>query len=299
MKSETRFEKSIVVHSIIDSIHHVGGRFLKKDFSSGMWYEMSRQQCKEKVGHAIRDAVNSFEARQKKKEKAIRDGYHIMGGAGSMSAASDMLMGGSNAMGRSHSSQKRRYSEMHHYHHHHQRSPPPVIDTDYSQRKRRRRSSSNNGAGMSVASMTTSAPLKPSPIQPPSSAPPGLVTRMPFIRRSPIARYTRSRTSANHSPPPMTTSSESASTATAASLPKVFSFDTKPAPQQRDEFQFHRDEAAASAVGGGDDDDNFDLAIDAVLGPSVTDESPPIHGGHHHHDHYHHHHAPPAPAPSP
>jgi len=67
MEAESRFEKSLVVHGIVDSIQREGGRFLKKDHKTGAWYELSRQQSKEKVGHAVRDAVNSFETRAKKK----------------------------------------------------------------------------------------------------------------------------------------------------------------------------------------------------------------------------------------
>jgi hypothetical protein len=67
MEAESRFEKSLVVHAIVDQIRGEGGRFLKKDHGTGRWYELSRQQSKEKVGHAVRDAANSLETRRKKK----------------------------------------------------------------------------------------------------------------------------------------------------------------------------------------------------------------------------------------
>jgi hypothetical protein len=69
MKVANRLEKSLVVHSIVDAIHGAGGRFLKKDFRSGKWYELSDKQGKEKVGHAIRDAVSSHENKKGKARK--------------------------------------------------------------------------------------------------------------------------------------------------------------------------------------------------------------------------------------
>lgn len=239
MKSETRFEKSLVVHSIIDSIHQVGGRFLKKDFSTSRWYEMSRQQCKEKVGHAIRDAVNSYEARQKKKEKAIRDGYI---GGGNSGITPEVLLS-IDKMDHSGSSQKRRFSEIH--------SETPIVETDYSSSHRKRRRKAREEV---ITSMTASMPLKPSPIQPPHS---GLVARMPPVQRSPIERHRPSRSA----PPPQL----------ASMPPQVFSFDRKAPPQQRDDFHH------GSYLRGGHSPtaDNFELAIDAVLGPMPSDvESP-------------------------
>lgn len=75
MKSVNRFGKSLVVHTIVDTIHSSGGRFLKKEFQTGKWHELSDQQAKEKVGHAIRDAVNAHETKQAKehgKEKPAK-----------------------------------------------------------------------------------------------------------------------------------------------------------------------------------------------------------------------------------
>ena len=36
-KSESRLEKSLVVHSIVESIRTAGGRFLKSDQATGRW----------------------------------------------------------------------------------------------------------------------------------------------------------------------------------------------------------------------------------------------------------------------
>jgi hypothetical protein len=69
MKSDNRFEKSSVVQLIGDTIREAGGRFLKRDFQLDKWYELSDQQAKEKVGHAVRDAVSAFESKESKKTK--------------------------------------------------------------------------------------------------------------------------------------------------------------------------------------------------------------------------------------
>jgi hypothetical protein len=66
-KADNRFEKSLVVHSIVERVRKEGGRFLKKSFANNAWTELNDQQAKEKVGHAIRDAVNALEHRAKKK----------------------------------------------------------------------------------------------------------------------------------------------------------------------------------------------------------------------------------------
>jgi hypothetical protein len=69
MEASNRFEKSLVIASIVDIIRATGGRFLKWDFQMGKWYELSSQQSKEKVGHAIRDAVSAYESKAKKDSK--------------------------------------------------------------------------------------------------------------------------------------------------------------------------------------------------------------------------------------
>ena len=65
-----RFQKSLVVHKIVDQIQSQGGRFLKREAKDGKWYELTQQQSKEKVGHAIRDAANSYSARQYVEEES-------------------------------------------------------------------------------------------------------------------------------------------------------------------------------------------------------------------------------------
>lgn len=287
---------------------------------------MSRQQCKEKVGHAIRDAVNSFEARQKKKEKAIRDGFPYATGAPS----SSMLLHSSGLHHR-----RQRFAEMHHvgqpshlhpmvpppsqhidpYHRH-----PPPPSTDYSQRKRRRRNSSRPDSIMTSSSPASASdmPLKPSPIQPPS----GLVTRMPPIQRSPIQREHYHRPSSSSSslaippphkvfsfgddedddnhhesvtlPPPVVPTLTGSTGVTSTSLAaasvkqdthhdlddsnhKVRHGCSTDADYNNSSSSYHPAQPRRSTAPRQQqhNDDNFDLAIDAVLGPMHPEESLP------------------------
>lgn len=64
INASTRLEKALVVLYIIDEIHAEGGKFLKK-VASENYQELTSQQCKDKVGHAIRDAVTSQEVKKK------------------------------------------------------------------------------------------------------------------------------------------------------------------------------------------------------------------------------------------
>jgi len=68
LNTDNRFQKSMVVHGIVNQIKARGGRFLKQD-KTGKWVELRDQQTKEKVGHAIRDAASAWENRQKKKDR--------------------------------------------------------------------------------------------------------------------------------------------------------------------------------------------------------------------------------------
>lgn len=64
--SESRLAKSRVVQRIVEKIKGEGGRFLKRDRSSGGWVELDTKSCRDKVGHAIRDAANLIESRKQK-----------------------------------------------------------------------------------------------------------------------------------------------------------------------------------------------------------------------------------------
>lgn len=70
--ADTRFAKSLVVLEIINKIRFRGGRFLKQDTKNGQgWYELSEQQAKEKVGHAIRDASSTWDSRVRSRKQTV------------------------------------------------------------------------------------------------------------------------------------------------------------------------------------------------------------------------------------
>jgi hypothetical protein len=70
ISAPTKFGKTAVVISLVDGIRAQGGYFLKQN-SSGNWFDIGDQQARDKVGHSIRDQVNS-QARQKNKHEAIK-----------------------------------------------------------------------------------------------------------------------------------------------------------------------------------------------------------------------------------
>ena len=51
----TKADKSRVVESVVTTIQKLGGRFVKKDDSSGNWYQIGPRDARSKVAHAIRD----------------------------------------------------------------------------------------------------------------------------------------------------------------------------------------------------------------------------------------------------
>lgn len=53
----TKIEKSQVVSSIVKRIEGSGGRFVKKNPSTGNWYEIDDVLAHDKTGHAIRDHI--------------------------------------------------------------------------------------------------------------------------------------------------------------------------------------------------------------------------------------------------
>lgn len=68
MRADSRFDKGLVVHKIVEGIRSTGGRFLKKDRASNRWDELSIQAAKDKVAHAIRDAVSALALRKSKED---------------------------------------------------------------------------------------------------------------------------------------------------------------------------------------------------------------------------------------
>jgi hypothetical protein len=58
MEATNRMEKTLVVNSVSEAIHEAGGRFLKaKDSTETIWFQVNQKLAREKVGHALRDAV--------------------------------------------------------------------------------------------------------------------------------------------------------------------------------------------------------------------------------------------------
>jgi hypothetical protein len=64
--ADSRFEKSLVVDSIIDPVRAAGGRFLKWDLKLGEWSERTDQDVKDKVNHALRHARGSNKSKNQK-----------------------------------------------------------------------------------------------------------------------------------------------------------------------------------------------------------------------------------------
>ena len=56
--TNSRTEKSKTVDAIYDDIMKVGGRFLRQDTATGLWHPVERKMAREKIAHALRDAVN-------------------------------------------------------------------------------------------------------------------------------------------------------------------------------------------------------------------------------------------------
>ena len=90
-KAVTRTDKSSIVQRIMDEISNSGGRFLKKNQTTGEWYPLNDQQTKEKVSHAVRDAANTMDSRKaqgkaKAKLKSVNDkpGNRLSLGLGTM-----------------------------------------------------------------------------------------------------------------------------------------------------------------------------------------------------------------------
>lgn len=76
-EAESRLAKAAVVNSLVEEVRSSGGRFLRRDEEAGKWHVLSHAQCREKVGHAIRDATASIEARKKRQrlQEAARQSF--------------------------------------------------------------------------------------------------------------------------------------------------------------------------------------------------------------------------------
>lgn len=57
MDASSRMEKTLVVNGVVEAIQEAGGRFLKQDSKTEKWFQVTPKMAREKVGHALRDAV--------------------------------------------------------------------------------------------------------------------------------------------------------------------------------------------------------------------------------------------------
>eukprot|EP00526_Cylindrotheca_closterium_P000296 CAMPEP_0113604928 /NCGR_PEP_ID=MMETSP0017_2-20120614/2053_1 /TAXON_ID=2856 /ORGANISM="Cylindrotheca closterium" /LENGTH=242 /DNA_ID=CAMNT_0000513379 /DNA_START=591 /DNA_END=1316 /DNA_ORIENTATION=- /assembly_acc=CAM_ASM_000147 len=83
--TKSRWEKSMIVNSIIESVRNSRGGnyggFVKKDTRTGRWYQVGNKGAREKVSHALRDAVKV----QRKNEARMRRYAAKLGARGLLS----------------------------------------------------------------------------------------------------------------------------------------------------------------------------------------------------------------------
>jgi hypothetical protein len=76
MKAKSKHEKSMVVTVIVDAVTEsttqAHGGFVRKDLAAGRWYEVGDKIAREKVGHALRDAIKLREKLVKKQTERHR-----------------------------------------------------------------------------------------------------------------------------------------------------------------------------------------------------------------------------------
>lgn len=73
-KAKTKLEKSIIVMSIVDIFRQNSptGGFVKRDTSTGRWFEVGDAVAREKVGQALREALLAHHEPEKHKAKKMR-----------------------------------------------------------------------------------------------------------------------------------------------------------------------------------------------------------------------------------
>jgi hypothetical protein len=78
--ARTKLEKTQVIASVVDKVRRdsPGRGFVKRDFHTGHWFEIGDDKARDKVGHAIRRAVeeskNKKEPRSKQAKKSNKNG---------------------------------------------------------------------------------------------------------------------------------------------------------------------------------------------------------------------------------
>lgn len=69
VSAKSRGAKTAIVASVMKKVHAQGGRFLRHDSNRNVWYVLNYSQSKDKVGHAIRDATLTKEAKKVRAQK--------------------------------------------------------------------------------------------------------------------------------------------------------------------------------------------------------------------------------------
>jgi hypothetical protein len=67
--AQCRDQKTNITCQVIETIHSIGGRFLKLNENSGLWEEVSEPYAREKVSHALRSAKDPNRPKVKKPRK--------------------------------------------------------------------------------------------------------------------------------------------------------------------------------------------------------------------------------------
>ena len=75
IKAPTKVDKSLVVDEIVNTITSLslnGGGFVKKDEVTGKWYKIDQQAARDKVGHAMRDAVQADQKKERRQNHSSK-----------------------------------------------------------------------------------------------------------------------------------------------------------------------------------------------------------------------------------
>jgi len=74
IQAPTKLDKSLVVDEIVKLVASASpdGGFIKKDAATGLWCRISRQQARDKVAHAMRDAVQASDKKSQRQRKKSR-----------------------------------------------------------------------------------------------------------------------------------------------------------------------------------------------------------------------------------
>lgn len=78
MNANSRMEKTLVVNRVYEQISDAGGRFLKEDTKTEKWIQVSHKVGRDKVGHALRDAVGAREKMASSGNEEGRNGQKNM-----------------------------------------------------------------------------------------------------------------------------------------------------------------------------------------------------------------------------